>query len=99
IMRKIAFLPPPNPIVRLAGDESVPQLGDYVLVMLGRLFQDRYLCNECKRSLIGEKYHEEFSSEFWKDQESGTSDPKGVIPEVSNPVTEILAGGLCIGRK
>ncbi|CAG8663642.1 8070_t:CDS:2, partial [Funneliformis mosseae] len=66
MMRKIAFLPLSSPIVRLAGDGSVPQLGGYVLVMLGRLFQDRYLCNGCKRSLIGEKYHEEFSSEFWK---------------------------------
>ncbi|PKY56482.1 hypothetical protein RhiirA4_99656 [Rhizophagus irregularis] len=65
-MRKIAFLPLPSPIVRLAGDGCVPvaerdgehaslfaspivrlagdgcvpQLDGYVLVMLGRLFQD-----------------------------------------------------------
>src|SRR6266542_2521413 len=30
-----------------------------------------------------------------QDQESGTSDLEGIIPEVSNPVTEISAGGPC----
>ncbi|CAB4387854.1 unnamed protein product [Rhizophagus irregularis] len=70
-MRKIAFLPLPSPIVRLAGDGCVPVAerdGEHASLFASPIVRlAGYLCNGCKRSLIGEKYHEEFSSEFWKD--------------------------------